>query len=139
QASYEHADAGFSDELITATVGQLRLIRQGVDGMELATRAIIDQKLKQAANSEVEQLLNSTSIAFDKVATVPWGPDADPGIFNLEEPLSALDHKLATKGFSDVASQCASDDVMRFHTFIISLRSVAQELALTGQLLGKER
>jgi uncharacterized membrane protein YccC len=139
QASYEHADAGFSDELIAATIGQLRLIRQGVDGMELATRAIIDQKLEQAANPEVEQLLNSTSIAFDRVATVPWGPDADPGFFNVEEPLSALDHKLATKGFSDVASQCTSDDVMRFHAFILSLRSVAQELALTGQLLGKER
>jgi uncharacterized membrane protein YccC len=139
QAGYERADAEFTDQLIVEIIGHLRLIRQAVDGMELATRAGGESQFQRTADPELEQALNVTSIAFEKLSTELWTL-ADASAFSeLLEPLYALEKKVSTTSFSLAASEYPSDDVMRFHAFIVSLRSLAQELSLTGQLLAADR
>ena len=135
QTSYEQDDVQFPEEVIAAVFGHLRLVRQAVDGMELATRVENKGTLQNTAEPELEQLLNATSTAFEEIASNLWKLKNKTAFAGLSESIDALDRKVSSIVFSDLTTQYSIDDVLAFHGFIVSLRSLTQELSLLGQEL----
>jgi uncharacterized membrane protein YccC len=135
QAEYEPDDVQFPSELIAATIGHLRLVRQAVDGLELAARESSADIFQHTAEPELEKLLKEISSAFEQLANRLWMLDKTFDFSTVSNSVDALDQRVSAIALSAVLSEYPISDVLRFHSFIVSLRSLALELSLTGQQL----
>lgn len=133
QAKYEPDGLQFPNELISPVVGHMRLVRQAVDGMELATRSSTNDTFQKLAEPEFECLLNKTSRNFETIATRLWSLEEPLDSAAANETVAALDAKVASVAQSGASSGYPIAEIQRFDSFLVSLRSLVDELVLTSE------
>lgn len=132
---YEPDESQFSNEMIDAAILHMRLARQSIDGLELSTRDSSSNTFQGNFDPELEQLLKQTSIAFEQLTSKMLAPDKSFDSATLMQCVEALDKKIAAIAISATSADYQIADVLHFHSFLVSLRSLAVELSLTGQQL----
>jgi uncharacterized membrane protein YgaE (UPF0421/DUF939 family) len=128
QAKYEPDGLQLPNELISPVIGHLRLVRQAVEGMELATRSSSNDTFQKLAGPELERLLSENSKNFEFIANSLWKLEQPLDSRPLTDAITALDNKVAS-----IAQSHPISEIQRFDSFLVSLRSLADELVLTSQ------
>jgi uncharacterized membrane protein YgaE (UPF0421/DUF939 family) len=139
QAIFEPDDVQFSNESIAAVIVHLRLVRQAVDALELATRESKHETFQRTEEPELERLLSEVTNVFEQVATRLWLLDNTFDSHALTEARESFDKRLANITLADCTNNNPIADVLRFHSFLLSLRTLASELSLTTQEIADAR
>lgn len=138
QAKYEPDEVQLPDESIVSIIAHLRLVRQAVDGLELATRISQGDSFSASSASaqpELDRLLKVISVVFEQLATRLWMLDHGNDFEGLDQALEALDKKLAALETAGTSAEQTMGSILHFHSFLVALRSLAIELSLTEQQL----
>jgi uncharacterized membrane protein YgaE (UPF0421/DUF939 family) len=132
-AIYEQNDVHFSNEMIAAAVSHLRMIRQSVESLELATRECPKSTFQASFEPELDQLLSNISSSFEKLTSAMAMPDENFDASAITEAVEALDRKTSANSDSAIFVDFPVSDVLHFHSFLVSLRSLAVELSYVAQ------
>jgi uncharacterized membrane protein YgaE (UPF0421/DUF939 family) len=135
QAIYEPDDEQFPNESIQPTIVHFRMVRQSIEALELSTRDSTNDIFQRNFEPELEQLLSQISLAFEQLTSKLLAPDKSFDSTALTQALEALDQKTSAIATSATSADYRIADVLHFHSFLVSLRSLAVELSLTGQQL----
>ena len=130
QTMYEPKLGAAQQELLTLLTGHVNRIFLGVEALELATRESAGDTYHLKFELELGQVVDGISQAFKKLAesVAAWRSSSNwPDLARL---VSALDEKAAAARKARAGADYDLNEVVRFHSFLLSLRNLARELAL---------
>jgi uncharacterized membrane protein YgaE (UPF0421/DUF939 family) len=130
QTIYEPGLGAARQELLTLLTDHVNRIFQWVEALELATREGAGDTYPLKFEPELGQVVEGISQAFEHLAesVAAWRSSSNwPDLASL---VSALDEKVAAARKARVGAGYELNEVVRFHSFLLSLRNLARELAL---------
>ncbi len=130
QAIYEPALGPTHQELLVLLMDHVHRILQAVSALELASRESAGDTYYLKFEPELSELVSRISAAFKRLAesVAAWRFDADWS--SLAGATSSLDEKAVAMRKTGAAASYGLDEVLRFYSFLLSLRNLARELDL---------
>jgi hypothetical protein len=130
QTIYEPGLGAAQQELLTLLTNHVSRIFQWVEALELATRESTGDTYHLKFEPELGQVVEGISQAFKQLAESVAAWRSSSNWPDLASVVSALDEKVAAARKARASADYDHNEVVRFHSFLLSLRNLARELAL---------
>jgi uncharacterized membrane protein YccC len=132
QAAYEPGMAELGEAGSAVVRGRLMQIWWAIEALELATRGGRNGTYHRRFEPELGELLKAISTTFhrlaENIATVQGNADSA----DLDDALSAVDHKVTAVRATGVSTSYSLEEVSRFYAFLIGVKSLVKALEWSG-------
>jgi hypothetical protein len=132
QAAYEPGMPELGEAGLAVVRGRLMQIWWAIEALELATRGGPNGTYHRRFEPELGELLKAISTTFhrlaENIATVQGNADSA----DLDDALSAVDHKVTAVRATGVSTSYSLEEVSRFYAFLIGVKSLVKALEWSG-------
>jgi uncharacterized membrane protein YccC len=130
QAGYEYNARPQEHETLVLLLEHLSRVEQEISGLELAVKNGEKDAYHEALEPELGDFATKISAAFRRLAEDIRAWSLRPDWPQVGAALSALDDKASRVRASGAPIRYGLDEILRFYSFLLGLRSVAKELEL---------